>query len=631
MAQLKETTINGNLHLKGEDVKIYVNDTEFQGGGGSGTSVQSDWNATEATNGAIKNKPPIEKGVGDNVIQQIPETETWDSTNLKVQEYINNDIGTADDETQKIRFTSNGPTYTVIVGAYGTSSTMTGGKSQNVGKKSHTEGSKNIAFESNAHAEGNETFAAGKHSHAEGNLTSAIGNSAHAEGNQGVALADNSHVEGVLTETKKDAEAAHAEGRETQAMGPYSHAEGGFTQAQGQCSHAEGNTTIAEGNNTHAEGKYTHALGDSAHAEGYSANVSGIKATEMGSHAEGYNESSATITASNKGAHAGGCIQGTSATGSIIASGLGSFAHGLVSYANGNIQASGSGSASGGYTTSGTSLILSGGNGSVAWGMSTPSYDGLKATGSASAAFGYGTQALSNYQFVHGQGNLLDKKQTYIHIVGNGLGASSRSNAYTLTYQGAGMFAQSVGSSTGADYAEYFEWLDGNLNNEDRVGLLVTLNGEQIELANPNDDILGIVSANPAVIGDVQEWQWQGKYLTDDFGRIQYEEVEQFVDEIITNEETNEIIIEKKSLGLFKQPIINPNYDESQEYVNRANRPEWDTIGMLGKLYLRDDGTCIPNFYATVGENGVATSSLEKTNMRVLSRVNDNIVRVLLK
>lgn len=52
---------------------------------------------------------------------------------------------------------------------------------------------------------------------------------------------------------------------------------------------------------------------------------------------------------------------------------------------------------------------------------------------------------------------------------------------------------------------------------------------------------------------------------------------------------------------------------------------------MFGKLYVRDDGTCEVNGYATVGENGIATLSLEKTNMRVLSRVNDNVVRVLLK
>ena len=52
---------------------------------------------------------------------------------------------------------------------------------------------------------------------------------------------------------------------------------------------------------------------------------------------------------------------------------------------------------------------------------------------------------------------------------------------------------------------------------------------------------------------------------------------------------------------------------------------------MLGKLYVRDDGTCEVNGYATVVENGIATKSDEKTNMRVLSRVNENVIRILLK
>ena len=52
---------------------------------------------------------------------------------------------------------------------------------------------------------------------------------------------------------------------------------------------------------------------------------------------------------------------------------------------------------------------------------------------------------------------------------------------------------------------------------------------------------------------------------------------------------------------------------------------------MLGKLYVRDDGTCEVNGYVMVGDNGVATASLEKTNIRVLSRVDENVVRVLLK
>ena len=111
-----------------------------------------------------------------------------------------------------------------------------------------------------------------------------------------------------------------------------------------------------------------------------------------------------------------------------------------------------------------------------------------------------------------------------------------------------------------------------------------------------------------------------------------YEDVEEFAEVFVgIDEESGKPILEMKSMGIFKHPVLNPNYDPSKEYVNRADRPEWDTVGMLGKLYVRDDGTCQVNGYATVGENGIATASSDKTNMRVLSRVNENVVRVLLK
>ena len=171
----------------------------------------------------------------------------------------------------------------------------------------------------------------------------------------------------------------------------------------------------------------------------------------------------------------------------------------------------------------------------------------------------------------------------------------------------------------------------GNPDNEDRVGYLVTLDGEKIRFANPGDEILGIISANPAVLGDNYECDWNGKYLTDEFGRILYDKVEEFIDIPKVDEETGEITTEKKSLGFFDHPRINPDYDPDQEYINRRNRSEWGMVGMLGKLFVRDDGTAQINGYVSAGEGGIATASTEKTNMRVLSRVNDHVVKVLLK
>lgn len=52
---------------------------------------------------------------------------------------------------------------------------------------------------------------------------------------------------------------------------------------------------------------------------------------------------------------------------------------------------------------------------------------------------------------------------------------------------------------------------------------------------------------------------------------------------------------------------------------------------MLGKLFLKDDGTCQVNGYVKASEGGIATNSDTATNIRVLSRIDSNTIRVLLK
>lgn len=90
-----------------------------------------------------------------------------------------------------------------------------------------------------------------------------------------------------------------------------------------------------------------------------------------------------------------------------------------------------------------------------------------------------------------------------------------------------GVFASGNYNASGADYAEFFEWADGNPESVDRAGRFVTLEGEHIRLAGPGDGyILGIVSGAPSVVGDVYDDQWQGMYLTDVFGRPIFEDVE---------------------------------------------------------------------------------------------------------
>lgn len=545
--------------------------------------------------------------------------------------------------------------YNIVAGSFAHAE---GAETLAAGNFSHSEGQRTVAGYS-AHAEGHYTEATGKNAHSEGNKTKAIGNQSHAEGSESQATGNASHAEGYIT--KAIGVQSHAEGHNTQSIGNQSHAEGSGTMASAHQAHAEGRDTCAKGMDSHAEGYLSIAAGAQSHAEGYMTSASvyahseGYVANANGeaAHAEGWE-----TQALNKGAHAEGfstIAQGYSshaegwsnqATGyaahaegqSTVSSGADAHAEGYLSKATAShshaegqaTTASGNQAHSEGCkTTASGAQAHSQGDCTVASGYSSHAEGGYtEAKNYASHAEGYNTVASSNYQHVQGKYNI--ENANYAHIVGNG-NATTPSNGHTLDWNGNAWYQGSI-TSNGADYAEFFEWLDGNLDNEDRIGLLVTLDGENIKLANSNDEILGIISGTAAVLGDNYECEWNGKYLTDEFGRVQYESVEEFYDEVIgIDEETNEPITEKKSLGFFKHPILNPDYDSTKEYINRANRPEWDTVGMIGKLYVRDDGSCEVNGYAAACENGIATTSLEKTNMRVLSRVSENIIKVLLK
>lgn len=140
----------------------------------------------------------------------------------------------------------------------------------------------------------------------------------------------------------------------------------------------------------------------------------------------------------------------------------------------------------------------------------------------------------------------------------------------------------------GADYAEFFEWADGNADNEDRRGFAVTLVDDKIVKAQEGDVILGVISGNPSVVGDGDTNRWKGKYLRDDFGTYLLEEhtVTQWqeIDEPAVMEETEEvqrtwqkpIMVANPEYG---QPIPNPQYGQpiaNPEFGKLVKNPEYD-------------------------------------------------------
>nr|DAR80169.1 MAG TPA: peptidase [Caudoviricetes sp.] len=212
-------------------------------------------------------------------------------------------------------------------------------------------------------------------------------------------------------------------------------------------------------------------------------------------------------------------------------------------------------------------------------------------------------------------------------VIGNGSNGSV-SNAFRVTGKGV-TYAKGSYNATGSDYAEFSEWVDGNPNDEDRRGYFVTYDEEKptmIRKANEGDYILGIVSGNPCIIGNADE-DWMGRYVFDEFGTIQYEEVEE--EEEYVDKETGETKTRTVTITKYKE---NPDYDPTREYEQRENRKEWSTVGWLGVLPVRDDGSCVPGGYCKPINGGIATTSERGIGTyRVLERVTDNIVKVTLK
>ncbi len=188
--------------------------------------------------------------------------------------------------------------------------------------------------------------------------------------------------------------------------------------------------------------------------------------------------------------------------------------------------------------------------------------------------------------------------------------------------------------STGADYAELFEWADGNSGGEDRAGRFVTLEGDKIRLANADDGfILGVVSGDPSVVGDNHDDQWHGMYARDVFGRILFEtlEHEEQIEEVPHPTKDNPENTRSRVIPAHIEikPRFNPDYNPEEKYIPRSKRSEWDAVGMMGKLVVVDDGTCVVDGWCRVGEGSAAVKSEERTRFRVMRRIDGSHVQIL--
>lgn len=346
----------------------------------------------------------------------------------------------------------------------------------------------------------------------------------------------------------------------------------------GNRSFAFGASTTASGSSSHAEGYYTTASGDYSHAEG-----SFTTASVDHSHAEGYYTTASGITS-----HSEGCRT----TASVDYS----HAEGYFTTASGDYGSH----AEGHYTTASNFASHAGGK-----------YNAAMTTGGSN-------------------GNTTG----HAFVIGKGTSSSALSNAFSVMYSGVVKAASTITASTTADYAEFFEWEDGNPDAEDRVGKFVTINGDKISIATSNEDyILGIVSGEPFVLGNGDCDTWNGMYLRDEFGRTILEPAPKIEIDEETGEEKEVLDEDGNVIYEGTRPVLNPEYDPTQPYISRFDRPEWSPVGMLGVLSVVQDGTCKVNGYCCCNSEGIATSCDRNTEgaCRIIEVINDKVVRVIFR
>ena len=148
-------------------------------------------------------------------------------------------------------------------------------------------------------------------------------------------------------------------------------------------------------------------------------------------------------------------------------------------------------------------------------------------------------------------------------------------------------------SNSGVDYAEYFESTDGSAI---AIGTTVVLEDGKVRAATSSETPIGVIrpkTSGTSVTGGVNQLNWQGKYLVDDYdGQVMESAVHcTWTD---NNEVNQQCWKDRPPTGVTipsdavettrERPKLNPLFDESKTYVPRSERDEWNCVGLLGQI-----------------------------------------------
>jgi hypothetical protein len=177
-----------------------------------------------------------------------------------------------------------------------------------------------------------------------------------------------------------------------------------------------------------------------------------------------------------------------------------------------------------------------------------------------------------------------------------------------FAFRGDGVSSQDGGTAWGtpADYAEFFESVSGNAIP---LGNTVVLVGDKVRRAvvgDPLDDIMGVVrpkSGHASIVANSASMKWTNKYLRDDetgeylledYTVYEWEEADQTkpTGRVMRSVASYKIpqgmtIPPNATTKVQKKRKLNPAWDPAVPYIPRAERPEWNVIGLVGQVLIR--------------------------------------------
>lgn len=151
-------------------------------------------------------------------------------------------------------------------------------------------------------------------------------------------------------------------------------------------------------------------------------------------------------------------------------------------------------------------------------------------------------------------------------------GPSEKNIKYDLsTYTGTITLAGKL-KQDNADIAELMESQSGQ---PIEMGMIVALDGSKVRKSQQGDHDIGVISGTASLVSNDKSFHHKDRYLKDEYGVVmtEHKEVTYTDDEGIEHSEWRDI------------PVDNPDYVEDLEYKSRSERPEWNTVGMLGQIY----------------------------------------------